>query len=57
MGIVQASYLTFSLVVYKWCGKYVANPSLGSAGDRVKKVAYGVGELLFLSAGSKQQMY
>ena len=29
MAIVQASYLTFSLVVYKWCGQWVANPSLG----------------------------
>jgi hypothetical protein len=43
MAIVQASYLTFSLVVYKWCGKWVTNPSLGSAGNVVKKVAYGVG--------------
>jgi hypothetical protein len=44
MGIVQASYLTFSLVVYKWCGKWVTNPSLGSAGRTVKKVSYGIGE-------------
>lgn len=29
MAIVQASYLTFSLVVYRWCGQWVANPSLG----------------------------
>ncbi|KAF2729600.1 hypothetical protein EJ04DRAFT_502029 [Polyplosphaeria fusca] len=43
MAIVQASYLTFSLVVYKWCGKWVTNPSLGSAGDTLKKAAYGVG--------------
>ncbi|KAI1120776.1 transmembrane amino acid transporter [Nemania abortiva] len=43
MGIVTASYLSFSLVVYRWCGKWVASPSLGSAGDVVKKVAYGVG--------------
>ncbi|ORY13895.1 transmembrane amino acid transporter protein-domain-containing protein [Clohesyomyces aquaticus] len=43
MAIVQASYLTFSLVVYKWCGKWVTNPSLGSAGPTVKKVAYGIG--------------
>lgn len=43
MGIVTASYLTFSLVVYKWCGKWVASPSLGSAGYTVKKISYGVG--------------
>lgn len=43
MGIVTASYLTFSLVVYRWCGQWVASPSLGSAGDTIKKVAYGIG--------------
>lgn len=43
MGIVTASYLSFSLVVYRYCGKWVASPSLGSAGDTIKKVAYGVG--------------
>ncbi|PSN61447.1 hypothetical protein BS50DRAFT_592922 [Corynespora cassiicola Philippines] len=43
MGLVTAAYLSFSLVVYKWCGKWVASPSLGSAGPVVKKVAYGVG--------------
>jgi hypothetical protein len=29
MGIVNAAYLTFSLVVYRWCGQWVASPSLG----------------------------
>ncbi|PNH26784.1 hypothetical protein VD0002_g107 [Verticillium dahliae] len=43
MGIVTASYLTFSLVVYRYCGQWVASPSLGSAGYVVKKVAYGIG--------------
>lgn len=43
MGLVTASYLTFSLVVYRWCGKWVASPSLGSAGQTVKMVAYGIG--------------
>lgn len=43
MGIVTAAYLSFSLVVYRYCGKWVASPSLGSAGDTIKKVAYGVG--------------
>ncbi|KAF2804331.1 neutral amino acid permease [Mytilinidion resinicola] len=43
MAIVNAAYLSFSLVVYKWCGKWVSNPSLGSAGPVIKKVAYGIG--------------
>jgi hypothetical protein len=43
MSIVTAAYLSFSLVVYKWCGKWVASPSLGSAGPMVKKISYGVG--------------
>lgn len=29
MGLVTASYLAFSLVVYRWCGKWMASPSLG----------------------------
>lgn len=43
MGFVTASYLTFSLVVYRYCGQWVASPSLGSAGPLVKKIAYGLG--------------
>lgn len=42
MSLVTASYLTFSLVVYRWCGQWVASPSLGSAGTLIKKVAYGI---------------
>ncbi|KAF2708097.1 amino acid transporter [Pleomassaria siparia CBS 279.74] len=37
MAVVQASYLTFALIVYRWCGKWVSNPSLGSAGPTMKK--------------------
>ena len=29
MAVVQSAYLTFSLVVYRWCGQWVASPSLG----------------------------
>jgi hypothetical protein len=29
MSIVTAAYLSFSLVIYRWCGKWVASPSLG----------------------------
>lgn len=43
VSIVTASYLSFSLVVYRWCGQWVASPSLGSAGPVIKKVAYGIG--------------
>jgi hypothetical protein len=60
MGIVTAAYLSFSLVVYRWCGKWVASPSLGSAGPTVKKIAYGVGLIglcvsgaLFVHVGAK----
>lgn len=42
MTLVTVSYLTFSLVVYAYCGQYVASPALGSAGPTVKKVAYGI---------------
>lgn len=42
VAIVTASYLSFSLVVYRWCGIWVASPSLGSAGATLKRVAYGV---------------
>ncbi|KAI1092573.1 amino acid transporter [Rostrohypoxylon terebratum] len=43
MGLVLCMYLSFSLVVYRWTGQWVANPSLGSAGGTIKKVSYGVG--------------
>ncbi|EPE25402.1 hypothetical protein GLAREA_01314 [Glarea lozoyensis ATCC 20868] len=43
MGFVTAAYLSLALVVYKWCGKWVASPSLGSAGPTIKKIAYGIG--------------
>jgi len=43
MSFVNAAYLALSLVVYKWCGTWVASPSLGSAGPTIKKVSYGIG--------------
>ncbi|KAJ5114248.1 hypothetical protein NUU61_000007 [Penicillium alfredii] len=42
MSLATASYLTFSLVIYAWCGKWIASPALGSAGGIVKRVAYGI---------------
>ncbi|KAK7540488.1 transmembrane amino acid transporter protein-domain-containing protein [Phyllosticta citribraziliensis] len=51
MGFVTAAYLSFSLVVYRWCGQWVASPSLGSAGQTIKKVSYGIGMIgLIVSA-------
>lgn len=38
MGFVTASYLTFSLVVYRWCGQWVATPSLGVRGSESSNI-------------------
>jgi hypothetical protein len=38
---VTAIYVTIGIVVYYYCGSYVASPVLGSAGVIVKKVSYG----------------
>ncbi|KAK1226236.1 hypothetical protein PQX77_010818 [Marasmius sp. AFHP31] len=35
MAFVSASYLAFSLIVYKWCGKWVASPSLGVSREKL----------------------
>ncbi|KAL2829361.1 putative amino acid transporter [Aspergillus pseudoustus] len=35
-------YATIGIVVYYYCGSYVASPALGSAGPLIKKVAYGI---------------
>lgn len=51
MGFVCAVYLSFSLVIYKYCGRYVASPSLSSAGPTIEKVAYGIGLLGLLASG------
>ena len=42
-GILNgAMYLTFSLVIYRWCGIYLATPAFGSAGPLFKKISYGI---------------
>ncbi|KAJ5958229.1 Amino acid transporter transmembrane [Penicillium vulpinum] len=38
---VTAVYITIGVVVYYYCGSYVASPALGSAGDTMKKISYG----------------
>lgn len=37
-----AMYLTFSLVIYHWCGIWIATPAFGSAGTLFKKLCYGI---------------
>lgn len=50
--IVGAIYLSVSMVVYYYCGQWIATPSLGSAGPLIKKIAYGIAmPSLIVSAG------
>ncbi|KAI9045551.1 uncharacterized protein KD926_007967 [Aspergillus affinis] len=42
-GVITATYLAIGIVVYYYCGSYVASPALGSAGSLMKKVCYGLG--------------
>lgn len=42
MGLLGACYLAFSLVVYRYCGVWIASPALGSAGPLIKKISYGI---------------
>ena len=41
-GTVCTVYLVIGVVVYTYCGSYVASPALGSAGPLMKKVCYGL---------------
>ncbi|KAF4971985.1 hypothetical protein FSARC_1315 [Fusarium sarcochroum] len=41
-SVVTVVYVVVGIVVYYYCGTYVASPALGSAGATVKKAAYGV---------------
>ena len=52
MGMIAASFLSFSLVVYRWCGIWVASPSLSSAGPLLKRVSYGIALLGLLVTGA-----
>ncbi|ORY65277.1 transmembrane amino acid transporter protein-domain-containing protein [Pseudomassariella vexata] len=51
MGLVLCMYLSFSLVVYRWAGAWVTNPSLGSAGGTLKKVSYGIALIGLMVSG------
>lgn len=41
-SVMTAVYLAIGIVVYYFCGSYVASPALGSAGVTMKKVCYGI---------------
>lgn len=49
--LVTVIYLTVGVVVYYYCGSYVASPALGSAGSMIKKIAYGIAFLGLLCSG------
>ncbi|KAJ9111620.1 hypothetical protein QFC22_006493 [Naganishia vaughanmartiniae] len=40
--VMVSLYLAVAIVVYYYCGQYVASPALGSAGPMIKKIAYGM---------------
>ncbi|RVX65947.1 hypothetical protein B0A52_09832 [Exophiala mesophila] len=40
--LVGAMYLSFSLVIYRWCGVWLTTPAFGSAGPLFKKISYGI---------------
>lgn len=40
--VITVVFLIVGIVVYYYCGSYVASPALGSAGSNIKKVAYGI---------------
>ncbi|TXT04954.1 hypothetical protein VHUM_04037 [Vanrija humicola] len=42
IGFLTTVYLVVGVVVYHYCGQYVASPSLGSAGPLLKKICYGI---------------
>lgn len=41
-GIAVGTYLIIGIIVYYFCGSFVASPALGSAGVLMKKVSYGL---------------
>lgn len=40
--VVAVTYIVIGVVVYYYCGNYVASPALGSAGSLLKRVCYGL---------------
>ena len=61
--VVGITYTVIGIVVYYYCGSYVASPALGSAGKLLKKVCYGlalpglcVSTLLFVHVSTQLRM-
>ena len=42
MTVVTACYVSFAVVIYRYCGQWIATPALSSAGPLLKKVSYGI---------------
>lgn len=40
--VMTSIYIAIGVVVYYYCGSFVASPALGSAGVLMKKVCYGL---------------
>ncbi|OAA57160.1 Amino acid transporter, transmembrane [Cordyceps fumosorosea ARSEF 2679] len=49
--LITVVYLVVGIVVYYYCGSYVASPALGSAGKTMKKIAYGIALPGLLASG------
>ncbi|KAF5623167.1 neutral amino acid permease [Fusarium tjaetaba] len=41
-SVATATYIIVGVIIYYYCGSYVASPALGSAGKTIKQVAYGL---------------
>jgi amino acid permease len=41
-SVATATYFIVGVIIYYYCGSYVASPALGSAGKTIKQVAYGL---------------
>ncbi|KEF62009.1 uncharacterized protein A1O9_03581 [Exophiala aquamarina CBS 119918] len=59
-SVVATTYIVIGVVVYYYCGSFVASPALGSAGVLLKKICYGlalpglcVSTLLFVHIAAK----
>jgi hypothetical protein len=48
--VMTSIYIAIGVVVYYYCGSYVASPALGSAGILMKKVCYGLALLGLLAS-------
>lgn len=42
LSVVTGIYIIIGVVLYYFCGSYVASPALGSAGPLLKRIAYGL---------------